>query len=387
MGKVKIGLLPRLFVAIALGALTGAFAPGCVIRACNSFGAIFGQYIKFIIPFIVIGLVTPAIAETGRSAGKMLLATLGLAYASTLFAGFFAYSVANFAFPTFLSGSLAENAVAKEFAPYFTLSIPPVMDVMTALTVAFMFGLAIVATGGRTLIAFFSEMRDVVTLAISKSMVPLLPVFIFTIIANITASGRLKIVGGSCMLIMATAFSVTAVLLLVQFTLAGIVARKNPLKALWTQMPAYLTGFGCCSSAATIPVNLRQTKKNGVSAETADLVIPLCANVHLAGSMANMVIYTAGILILAGVPISASAYVEFVLLISVIAVSSPGVPGGMVLASATIAETALGLSPERYALVIAMYLALDGMGTACNLAGDGAIALVIDRFRPKRQEV
>ena len=145
-------------------------------------------------------------------------------------------------------------------------------------------------------------------------------------------------------------------------------------------MPAYLTGWGCCSSAATLPVTLRQTRKNGVSGKIADLVIPLCANVHLAGSMANMVVYTAGFIVLFGGEISFVKYLEFMFMLSIIAVASPGIPGGVVLASATIAESALGFSPERYALVIATYMALDGMGTACNLTGDGAIALIMDKL-------
>ena len=197
----------------------------------------------------------------------------------------------------------------------------------------------------------------------------------------ITGSGRLALVGGGCLKIMGVALATTTVVLIVQFTIAGIVTRRNPLKALWTMLPAYLTGWGCCSSAATIPYTLAQTRKNGVSEETADLVIPLCANVHLAGSMANMVIYAAGLTVLAGGSLPFGAYTEYILMVSVTAVASPGVPGGVVLACASIAEAALGFSPERYAIMIAVYMALDGMGTACNLTGDGAIAMLVDKFR------
>ena len=381
MGIRKIGILPRLFAAIVIGALVGAFAPAWTIRALNTFSGVFGQYIKFIVPFIILGLVTPAIADTGRNAGKILLVTMGVAYASTLFAGYLAFAASSELLPRIVSGGLESGVAASNYSAYFKLPIPPVMDVVTALVVAFMFGLAIVSIKGETLYRFFSEMREAVMLTVVKTMVPVLPFFILAVIADLAASGKLKIVGSSCARIMFSAFAVTVFLLLVQYAVAGIVARRNPIKALWTQLPAYLTGFGCCSSAATIPVNLRQTKLNGVSDDTADLVIPLCANVHLAGSMSNMVFYTAGVLVLLGEPLSIAAYTEFILMISVIAVASPGIPGGVVLASASIAEAALGLSPERYSLVIAMYLALDGMGTACNLTGDGAIAIVVDRFR------
>lgn len=183
---------------------------------------------------------------------------------------------------------------------------------------------------------------------------------------------------------MVSCLVITIILLLIQYVIAGVVARRNPLKALWNMLPAYLMGFGSCSSAATLPVTLRQTMKNGVSEDTANLVIPLCANIHMTGSMSNMVAYAIGLIILAGEPVSLAAFTEYIFMISVIAVASPGVPGGVVLASATVAEAALGFSPERYAIMIAIYMALDGMGTACNLTGDGAIALIVDRFSAAR---
>ena len=219
------------------------------------------------------------------------------------------------------------------------------------------------------------------TAAIARAIVPLLPIYIFTVIADLAASGRLLVVGGSCLKIMGVALAVTLAVLLAQYAVAGIVTRRNPFKALWTMLPAYLTGWGCCSSAATIPVTLRQTRANGVSEETANLVIPLCANIHLAGSMANMVVYGAGFVTLAGGTLGAGPFAEYIFMISVLAVAAPGVPGGVVLASAPIAEAALGITPEHYAVLMAAYMALDGMGTACNLTGDGAIALVVDRFR------
>ena len=384
MKKMKIGILPMLFAAIVLGAVIGRFSPDCVMRTLNSFGSTFGQFIKFFVPFIVIGLVTPAIAETGKGAGKLLLVTMGIAYVSTIFAGAFAFGVAKTAVPHIISGSLSSLASTRSFPAYFTLEIPPLMGITTALAIAFIFGLAMVALDAPYLRHTFDEIRNVVTLTIRKMFLPLLPLYILAVIADITASGKLAVVGGGCVAIMVTAFCVTTFVLLIQYAVAGAIAGCNPFKALWNMLPAYLTGWGCCSSAATLPVTLRQTRKNGVSDKITDLVIPLCSNVHLAGSMANMVVYTAGFIVLGGGTISFGNYAEFMFMLSIIAVASPGIPGGVVLASATIAETVLGFTPERYALVIATYMALDGMGTACNLTGDGAIALIVDRLLGRR---
>ena len=261
------------------------------------------------------------------------------------------------------------------------------MEVTTALAVAFLVGLGIVASKAETLERAAHELRDIVARALETVFVPLLPFYVLATMADLTGSGRLALVGGGCLKIMGVALVTTTAVLVVQFTVAGIVARRNPFKALWTMLPAYLTGWGCCSSAATIPYTLAQTRKNGVSEETADLVIPLCANVHLAGSMANMVIYAAGLAVLAGDALPFGAYTEYILMVSITAVASPGVPGGVVLACASVAEAALGFSAERYAIMIAVYMALDGMGTACNLTGDGAIALLVDKFRKGKTEI
>ena len=385
MKSPKIGLLPKLFAALAVGALVGLYAPDWAIRSTNCFRDTFGQFIKFFVPFIIVGLVTPAIAETGRYAGRALLLTMGLAYASTLFAGYFAYGVSRGVFPHIMSGELV-NAAAKSFPAYFSIKIPPFMDVTSALVTSFLIGLGIVAVKGEVLERAARELREIVSRALANVFVPLLPLYVFATMADLTASGRLAAVGGGCLKIMGMALATTTAVLLVQFTVAGVVARKNPLKALWTMLPAYLTGWGCCSSAATIPYTLAQTRKNGVSESTAGLVIPLCANVHLAGSMANMVVYAAGLAVMAGDALPLGAFTHYILLVSITAVASPGVPGGVVLACASVAEAALGFSPERYAIMIAVYMALDGMGTACNLTGDGAIALIVDRFREHEAE-
>ena len=378
--KKKIGILPRLFIAIALGAVIGLYAPAWVMRSLNCFRDTFGQFIKFFVPFIIIGLVTPAIADTGRTAGRTLLVTMGIAYASTLFAGFFAYGVSCGVFPLIMSGGL-QDAATRAFPAYFSLKIPPFMEVTTALAVAFLVGLGIVASKAETLERASHELRDIVARALETVFVPLLPFYVLATMADLTGSGRLALVGGGCLKIMGVALATTTAVLLVQFSLAGIVARRNPFKALWTMLPAYLTGWGCCSSAATIPYTLAQTRKNGVSESTAGLVIPLCANVHLAGSMANMVVYAAGLAVMAGDALPLGAFTHYILLVSITAVASPGVPGGVVLACSSVAEAALGFSSEQYAIMIAVYMALDGMGTACNLTGDGAIALIVDRLR------
>lgn len=379
----KIALLPKLFIAIAIGIVIGWISPDWMIRVLNCFRDTFGQFIKFIVPFIILGLVAPAIIDTGRSAGRMLLMTIGIAWFSTVVFGYFAYGVSCAVFPKIISGTLGDTSSVRAFPAFFLLQIPPVMDVITALVTSLIIGFGAIVTGAEVLAKGADELRKIVMLTLKYAFVPFLPAYILTVMADLTASGKLSAVGGTGLKIAVVAFGTTTAVLMIQFIVAGLIVRKNPLRCLWTMLPAYLTGWGSCSSAATIPYTLAQTKKNGVSDETASLVIPLCSSMHMAGSMANVVVYSAGLLVLMGQGLPLGAYTEYILLVSLIAVASPGVPGGVVLATQAVAEAALGFTPERYAIMIALYLALDGMGTACNLTGDGAIALIVDKFREK----
>lgn len=382
---MKHKLLLMLAAAAILGVACGFVLPAVGLRALVTFQSLFSQFVKFLVPLIILGFVTPAIADTGKNAGRALLLTMGLAYASTLLAGYFAYGVSAAFFPSFLGGNAASAAApVTKFAPLFNLKIPPAFDVVTALVLSFVVGLGIAATKADAVYRGCVQMKAIVEKTIAHAFLPLLPIYILTVTAELTASGRLRVVAGPAVRLALCCIALNFAILVIQYTVAGIIAGRNPVRALLTMLPAYLTGWGTCSSAATIPVTLRQVRQNGVSEETANLVVPLCANVHLAGSMANVVAYSAGILAMFGDPILLGPYTEFILAMSIVAVASPGVPGGCVLAAGAFVDSALGFSSERYALMVAIYMALDGMGTACNLTGDGALALIVDRFNRKK---
>ena len=386
MKKVKLGLLVRIVLAIVLGIALGRFAPAAVVRGMNTFSAIFDQLIKFIVPLIIIGFVTPAIAETGRGAGRLLLITVGIAYASTLVSGLLGYVASTALFPGMVDGSLANAAkdAAREFPAFFKVGIPPLCDVMSALVFSFIAGLGIVATGAQTLKAAAVEFRALVEKAVSKVIVPLLPAYIFAIFLDMTAVGKAAVVIRTFAAVIVVTFALTLLLLAMQFCVAAAVTRCNPFRKLWTMFPAYMTAMGTSSSAATIPVTLRQTLANGVRPETANFVIPLCATVHLAGSMIKLVCFTVALLLLAGKTPAFAPFLGFIALTGVTMVAAPGVPGGAVMAAVGLIASFFGFSPPEQGLIIALYVATDGFGTACNITGDGAIALIVDRLARKR---
>ena len=384
MKKPRFGLLSRVVLAIVLGIVLGSFASAPFVRGVNTVTALIGQFIKFLVPLIIVGLVAPAIADTGRGAGKLLLATVAIAYGSTLFAGFLGYFVSVAAFPSLVStgaGQAVDDA-AREFQPYVQLSIPPLMDVMSALVFSFMAGLGMVFSECDTLKRVFSDFRVIVVRTISGVLVPLLPLFIFGIFLDMTAAGKAGRVLVDFAAIIAVFSALTLVVIVIQYCVAGVVAGKNPFKAMWKMLPAYMTALGTSSSAATIPVTREQTLANGVSREIADFTIPLCATVHLAGSTVKIVSCSVALLLVAGrgAEINLATFAGFIAMVGIVMIAAPGVPGGAVMAAIGLLESMLGFDHAQIALMIALYLSTDSIGTACNIAGDGAIAIVVDKM-------
>ena len=379
----RIGLLPRILIAIALGLLLGRFLPLQCVRVFATFNGLFGQFLSFIIPLIIIGLVTPAIGDIGKNAGRMLVATVAIAYLDTLLAGMLAYGAGVVAFPRMITSAMKGGAAGGggEIAPFFTVNIPAMCDVMSALVFAFLVGLGI-AYGKKaaTLKNAASEFRDLVEKAIAKAIIPLLPIYIFGIFLAMTANGSAFRVLLAFAKVIIVIFALHVVILIYEFVIAGVMARRNPIKMLWTMLPAYMTALGTSSSAATIPVTLAQTKKNGVPDEIADFTVPLCATIHLSGSMMKITACALAICMIEGIPYGTAAFIKFIALLGIMMVAAPGVPGGAIMAALAPLGTVLGFSAENQALMIALYIAMDSFGTACNVTGDGAIAIAVQRI-------
>lgn len=386
----RLPLLPRIVIAIILGALIGQFMPDWGVRVFNTFNAIFDQLLRFIIPLIIIGLVTPAIAEVGKGAGKWLAITAGLAYVFTVASGLFSFAFTTALFPPILqdvSIKALSEASGEAFPAYFSIDIPPIMPVMTALITSFMLGLGIAAFQAHALNKGFSELRSIVQSTLEKVIIPFLPFYIFGLFNNMSATGEAAMVITAFLKIILLIFLFTALLLLLQFAIAGIVARKSPFHALMRMMPAYFTALGTSSSAATIPVTLRQTISNGVREEVAGFVIPLCATIHLSGSTLKIVSCSLALMMIYGMPFDLPMYLGFIMMLGVTMIAAPGIPGGAIMAALGLLDSNLGFNAEMQAFMISLYVAMDSFGTACNVTGDGAIAMIVDKIYTKKKEL
>lgn len=352
------------------------------IRVLKTFNVLFAQLLKFSVPLLVLGLVTPAVANLGKGAGKMLLFVIAVSYISTVGGALFSYGCATEFFPHILQvGELSKEALSeKEFLPYFNLKIPPVCDMMTAIVLSFVIGLGCIFIKAESVKNWFEQFGEIVKWFIESAIIPLLPIYIFTMICEMSAKGVIDVVLGTGAKVIGTGVVLSILYLILQYVIAGIIARKNPFRLIYNILPAYLTGFSICSSAAVIPVTTKCTLKSGVREDIANFVIPICSNTHMCGSTIKLVTTSVAVAYMFGVDIPLAMFVNFALMQAIAAVSSPGVMGGVLMASVGLLGTILNFSPEMTALLMAIYLALDGYGPACNVSGDGAIAIVMDRI-------
>lgn len=386
--KRRIGLLPRVIIAILLGIALGYFLPAPAVRVFLTFNGIFSQFLGFMIPLIIIGLVTPAIAGIGKGAGKMLLATVVIAYVDTIVAGSLSYGTGSWLFPSMIAstgGSMPHIDKATELAPYFTITIPAMVDVMSGLVFSFIVGLGIAYGGLRTLENVFNEFKHIIEKVIEKAIIPLLPYYIFGVFLNMTHNGQARQVLLVFSQIIIVILVLHVLILIYEFCIAGALTKQNPFRLLWNMLPAYLTALGTSSSAATIPVTLAQTEKAGVRKEVAGFVIPLCATIHLSGSAMKITACALTICLLTGLPHDMGLFIYFILMLSIIMVAAPGVPGGAIMAALAPLASILGFNDEAQALMIALYIAMDSFGTACNVTGDGAIAIAINKLFKKNK--
>jgi Na+/H+-dicarboxylate symporter len=385
MKKIINNLLFKVFSGIVLGIILGRFAPEVFLRIFVTFKEIFGNFLAFSIPLIIIGLVMPSIAELGKNAGKLLILTIGVAYFFTLFSGFSTYFISENIFPVLLKNQQINSVAENEnvLLPFFSIQMPPIVDVMSALLLSFIMGIGLSLKEETSLAQVVKEFGEIVHWFISKAIIPLLPYYIMSIFVEITFSDKIMPIIEVFFKLIGIIFVMNILFLVVQFAIAGGISKKNPFKSLWTMFPAYFTALGTQSSAATIPVTLRQTIKLGVSERIAGFVIPLCATIHLSGSTMKIVACAMALMLLEGIPYDLNLFSGFIMMLGIIMVAAPGVPGGGIMASLGIIQSILGFDEAQQGLMIALYMAMDSFGTACNVTGDGAVALIVDRIERK----
>jgi len=395
MKKHEIGLVPKLIIAIVIGILIGQFLPESVCRFVVTLSGIFGSFLKFVIPLMILAYVTMGIADLSQGAGKLLLITVLIAYGSTLVAGSGSYLVSSTLFPSFISSdALAqiEATAGNSVDSFFSIALPPVIDTLSAVVLAFILGLCMSAMRGKeigdTLYNSFKDFSTIIDKVLHKAIIPLLPLFICGTFVDMTKSGRTFVILGILWKVFLVVIIMHLVIITIQFVVAGAISKKNPFVLIKNQIPAYTTAIGTQSSAATIPVNLECAKNDGVSEEIRNFVVPLCANIHMAGSMITIVACATAVCLMNEIPIGFHTVVPFIMTLGVAMVASPGAPGGSIMTALPFLYMIFGKDLGNTdgpicALMVALYITQDSFGTACNVSGDNAIGVVVETIYQK----
>ncbi len=391
----KLGLVPKLIIAIIIGILVGQFLPEPVVRLLVTLSGLFSTFLKFVIPLMILAYVTMGIADLSQGAGKLLIITVALAYGSTLIAGSASYLVSSTLFPFFMNaGALEQIAATAEtsVAPYFGIGITPLMDTLSAVILAFILGLCLSVMRGKeignTLYEGMKDFSGIINKVLHTVIIPLLPLYICGTFADMTKSGKTFAVLSILWKVFLVVILMHLICITIQFFIAGAVSRKNPFALIKNQIPGYTTALGTQSSAATIPVNLQCAKADGVCEQIRNFVVPLCANIHMAGSMITITACATAVCLMNQLPISLMTVVPFVMTLGVAMVASPGAPGGSIMTALPFLYMVFGAEAGDpngpiCAIMVALYITQDSFGTACNISGDNAIGIIVDAIYKK----
>lgn len=378
-----MNLVLKLVTGIVAGILIGLYAPEFMVQLVYTIQSFIGQLIKFTIPLIILFYIASGIASLPQGSGALLGKTVGLAYGSTIIAGILAFIVASNVLPGLISGNAIEAAgEGEKLKSFLEISIPPLFDVMTALALAFIFGIGISAINATSLRTTLNEARDVIEILLSKVIIPALPFYIAGVFTEMTVDGTVFSTLKTFGLVLVLALIMHWVWITVLYVATAVAMKKSPATLLKNMLPAYFTALGTMSSAATIPVSLRATKANNVRDGVANFTVPLCASIHLSGSTITIVTCATAVMLLTPeltLP-GLGGVMGFILMLGVTMIAAPGAPGGAVMSALGLLASMLGFTDAALALMIALYLAQDSFGTACNVTGDGAIAIWVDKF-------
>ena len=393
--KRKLGLVPKLIIAIVLGILIGQFLPEGFCRLVVTLSGLFSTFLKFVIPLMILAYVTMGIADLSQGAGKLLLITVAIAYGSTLIAGTASFLVADNLFPSFMSAGALEQIAATadaSLSSYFSISLEPVLDTLSAVALAFVLGLCLSTMRGKELgnslyngISDFSKIIDKV---LHTVIIPLLPLYICGTFVDMTKSGKTFAILSILWKVFLVVIIMHLICIAIQFCIAGAVSKKNPLTLIKNQIPGYTTALGTQSSAATIPVNLQCAETDGVCEQIRNFVVPLCANIHMAGSMITITACATAVCLMNQLPISLSTVIPFIMTLGIAMVASPGAPGGSIMTALPFLYMIFGAEAgdpngPLCAIMVALYITQDSFGTACNVSGDNAIGVIVDTIYHK----
>lgn len=395
--RFNLGLVPRILIAIIIGVLLGQwlFIPDWFIQVLVTLSTLFSSFLNFIIPLMIIGLIVKGISDLADGAGKLLGLTVGIAYGSTLLAGSLAYLVGSLLLPLFITSDTVANVAGagEGMEPFFSIPLEPMVDVTAAIIFAFLMGLGISWLKGKhpeegaVIYSFFSGFEKIIMQVLRLIIIPLLPIYILGNFADLSRSGAIFSILSVFWRVFLIVIALHLLYLFAMFLVAGGVSGKNPFFYMKNQVRGYTTALGTQSSAATIPVNVEVSRANGVSKTIGNFVVPLCATIHLAGSMITITMCALAVTQMYGIPVTFTQILGFIAVLGIAMVAAPGAPGGAIMSALPFLPMVGIVTDAMQQLMISLYITQDSFGTAANISGDNAIAVYIDEIYKRDKSI
>lgn len=395
--RFNLGLVPRILIAIIIGVLLGQwlFIPDWFIQVLVTLSTLFSSFLNFIIPLMIIGLIVKGISDLADGAGKLLGLTVGIAYGSTLLAGSLAYLVGSLLLPLFITSDTVANVAGagEGMEPFFSIPLEPMVDVTAAIIFAFLMGLGISWLKGKhpedgaVIYSFFSGFEKIIMQVLRLIIIPLLPIYILGNFADLSRSGAIFSILSVFWRVFLIVIALHLLYLFAMFLVAGGVSGKNPFFYMKNQVRGYTTALGTQSSAATIPVNVEVSRANGVSKTIGNFVVPLCATIHLAGSMITITMCALAVTQMYAIPVTFTQMLGFNAVLGIAMVAAPGAPGGAIMSALPFLPMVGIVTDAMQQLMISLYITQDSFGTAANVSGDNAIAVYIDEIYKRDKSI
>ncbi|MGL4563520.1 MAG: dicarboxylate/amino acid:cation symporter [Brevinema sp.] len=377
----KMGLLLRIILGLIIGIAIGLTKIEVLVRIMVTFTSIFGSLLSFTVPLMILAFISAGIAQMGNSSTKILGIAVGLAYLSSISVGFFVTAINMQILPKILATTTTDGiSIVESIKPFFTIEMPPLLTVVSALIFSFIIGVGVTQINNSSIKSVLVEFNTIISRFLAGVIIPLLPIHIAGVFADLTYSGQITMILGSFVAVFGIVILYHITTIIGLYTIASLFSKMNPFKAIYRMIPAYVTALGTQSSAATIPITTQCMKNNNIKKEIAEFMAPLCATIHLCGSVATISTCAFAVAYLNGIQLDFLLMGRFVLMLGVMTVAAPGVPGGAVIAALGILQSILGFNEQSIALMISLYIAQDSFGTACNVTGDGALAMIVDHI-------
>ncbi|GMB10737.1 MAG: dicarboxylate/amino acid:cation symporter [Candidatus Improbicoccus devescovinae] len=386
----KYKLFLFIILAIILGILVGSMKHATVlIDSCVLLSSVLGKIISFFVPLIVVAFVTQGIVSLEKSSGRILGITICISYIFMISAGILAFFVGKNIFVNFFDPgkilSLSLNTARENiFSSLPKIEVAPLFEIIPAMIISFALGIGLNLTGGVYFKKIIAEFYKIIELIVRKLLVSILPFYVFGTFVGLASSGNFLIVMSMFYKVFITIILLHWFCLFFQFCIAGVIAKQNPLKLIKNIFPVYLTGMATQSSVATIPISMQAAHKLSLSEAVINFVVPFCSTVHLTGSIISITSCSIAVMILNNIKINFPTMFMFIIALGVMMVAAPGVPCGAILAASSLLGSFLGFDSSMIALMIALHVCQDGFGTACNVCGDNAIAVIINKIYKKK---